>query len=867
VVRKGSGRGTVQALGLLDTAADLLAAYAPVVVGAVDHDEVVVGLEGALTDQMGFTAADWVGRPLRDLVVDAEVTRVVRRALAGEPGMVRCEINGRPWTVATRPRRGLDGEIVDALVMMAFADQIEIRSTLSATAYDVSKFEALVATSTDFVSMADNSTGLVTYINPAGAAMVGLPPGSPLTALHVSDFLPPRLRPLGPEIRSAVDASGQWTGASELQHFETGEVIPVSATAFVLAAPPGSDAAVLATVQRDMRSRMEAERVLAQRALEQRMTGDLARQALTLPIPELLQEAVELIGVRFPHMRCAVLRPIGDTQLQMVAATEPAWVSAVLPLLPGTLSAHALAEGTTQASPDVQTDGRYRDKLIVRDLGIRATLACPVPGNDGVWGLIGPVSADEHAWDEDDIAFVEVVASTLGAAVHRQELESRLQHQALHDPLTGLPNRALVTDRLGHALRRSARTSSLLAVLLLDLDDFKTVNDSLGHTVGDGLLAELALRFEAVVGAGDTVARLGGDEFVVICEDVSCEADVTFLAEALLGACATGVEVGDRRLGLSASVGVALVRGGAAESSDLLSEADMAMYRAKRDRPGTYQVFDEAMRGEVVGRLNLAGELRAALRAGRIEVAYQPIVDLVSGRVTAMEALARWTNEQGATVPPDVFVPLAEQTGLVGDLGRAVLRQAAREAVRWQAVGEVGLRVNASSHELRSTTYVAQVLATLDEVGLAPELLGVELTESMLVEGGSATQETLAALHAAGVTLLIDDFGTGYSSLSYLQRFPVVDVLKIDRSFLQAGVAGTAVVEAIVALGRAFDLQVCAEGVETVEQHQLITDLGCHFAQGYLLSRPLPPAQALEVLAGWQPVVAPSPRGPAPDAP
>jgi EAL domain-containing protein (putative c-di-GMP-specific phosphodiesterase class I) len=223
-----------------------------------------------------------------------------------------------------------------------------------------------------------------------------------------------------------------------------------------------------------------------------------------------------------------------------------------------------------------------------------------------------------------------------------------------------------------------------------------------------------------------------------------------------------------------------------------------------------------------------------------------------------MEALARWTNDHGAPVPPDVFVPLAEETGLVGEVGSSVLRKAVRDAVGWQEHGVVALRVNASSHELRSTTYVDQVLATVREAGLPPRLLGIEITESMLVEGGSATQGTLAALHAAGVTLLIDDFGTGYSSLSYLQRFPVVDVLKIDRSFLAAGAPGTAVIEAIVALGRAFGLTVCAEGVETAAQHRLVSELGCDSAQGYLLSRPVPAQQALEVLSGWVPLLPPS---------
>ncbi len=275
------------------------------------------------------------------------------------------------------------------------------------------------------------------------------------------------------------------------------------------------------------------------------------------------------------------------------------------------------------------------------------------------------------------------------------------------------------------------------------------------------------------------------------------------------------------------------------------------MYRAKRDRPGTYRIFDEAMRGDVLGRINVAGELRAAVRTDGLELEYQPIVDLGSGRVVAMEALARWTNAAGERVPPDVFIPVAEETGLIVELGDVVLRGAVRQAVAWQELGEIGVRVNVSAHELRSHTFFDRVMHTLTEAGLAPHLLGLEITESMFVDDDTSTHDTLARLRAAGVSLLIDDFGTGYSSLSYLQRFPVVDVLKIDRSFLGEGTRGEAVVQAVVGLGRAFGLQVCAEGVETPEQHARVTELGCDFAQGYLLSRPVPGDRTRALIAGW----------------
>ena len=242
-------------------------------------------------------------------------------------------------------------------------------------------------------------------------------------------------------------------------------------------------------------------------------------------------------------------------------------------------------------------------------------------------------------------------------------------------------------------------------------------------------------------------------------------------------------------------------------------------------------------------------------RAERIDLVFQPIVDLASGRVVSLEALARWTDESGQQVPPDVFIPVAEETGLIGDLGRLVLRDAARQVAGWQDLGEVAVRVNVSAHELRSRTYVDRVGEILAETGLDPTLLGIEITESVLVDEDKVTQDNLTRLRDSGITLLIDDFGTGYSSLSYLQRFPVVDVLKVDRSFLGAGTRGEAVVQAVVGLGEAFDLQVCAEGVETPEQHARVVELGCDFAQGYLLGRPVPGSEVRELLAGWRPVL------------
>ena len=277
------------------------------------------------------------------------------------------------------------------------------------------------------------------------------------------------------------------------------------------------------------------------------------------------------------------------------------------------------------------------------------------------------------------------------------------------------------------------------------------------------------------------------------------------------------------------------------------------MYGTKRDRPDTSRIIDDAMRGEVVGRLNTAGELRNTLRGKGLDIAYQPIISLATGRIAALEALARWTTPSGTSVSPDVFIPVAEETGLIGELGSQILKKAAREAAKWQRVAPTGVRVNVSAHELRSRTFYDDVMRTLEVTGLNPALLGLEITESVLVEQGHGSGEVLARLRAAGISLMLDDFGTGYSSLSYLQRNPVVDMLKIDRSFLVDEEKGEAVVQAVIGMGRAFGIKVCAEGVENANQHSRVAQLGCDFAQGYFFARPIAGEMVPKMLQTWAP--------------
>ena len=834
-----------------EVATALMAEHAPAVVGLVGRDERVLDVGGALLEQLGSSRDQLVGRHLGDVVRNDDIIAMVRRGLGGESSTETTSLGNRRWLVAVRPAEQTEGSPTGCICVLTFADEVEVRQQLTAREADLERFAALVELSADFIAMADFE-GTVTFLNRAGRELVGAESDEDALGRPTADYFTETGLAKSHEIEEAVRAEGHWEGESELRHLRTGESIPVSVNSFLVTRSSDGAPLALATVQRDLRGRLANERALALRVQEQRDLAELGRMALVQTLPELMAECVRRLQLRFPGMLAGVMMHEGGMRFRTVASADPAWENRTTIFDERSLTGQVMAHGGPAYSTNMWDDPRY-DSETARLAQAHAGLVVPIPGRQGPWGTVGISGTESHEWLPDEVAFAESVAATLGAAVRRYELENELQHQALHDSLTGLPNRALALDRIDRALVRAGRSGGLMAVLLLDLDDFKAVNDTLGHGVGDRLLKAIAKRFEEVLPASDTVARLGGDEFVVVCENLTGEDDVALLAESLLAACTDTLVLDGRPLNVSVSIGVALaVADVDADTTRLLSEADIAMYSAKRDRPGTYRVFDEAMRGDVLGRINIAGELRSAVRSGALGLAFQPIVDLPTGRIVALEALCRWENGDGDAVPPDVFIAVAEETGLIGELGAWVLGEAARCTAEWQARGhDVGLRVNVSAHELRGRGFVDSVLAAVDAAGISPHHLGLEVTESTLVDDDKTTQDNLARLSEAGICLLVDDFGTGYSSLSYLERFPVVDVLKVDRSFLLEGTRGRAVVQAVVGLARAFGFDVCAEGVETPEQLAYLRDLGCDLAQGFYLARPVPVDAVEELLAGW----------------
>ena len=452
------------------------------------------------------------------------------------------------------------------------------------------------------------------------------------------------------------------------------------------------------------------------------------------------------------------------------------------------------------------------------------------------------------------------LSGTLTDVTARRILEERLLAQAFHDDLTGLANRALFKDRVEHALaRRAIDAGSRVGLLYLDVDRFKTVNDSLGHSAGDGLLRDIADRLQSVVRPEDTIARLGGDEFAILVEDIHLPDEMLALAERVLGAFTEPFAHDGREMTIRASIGVVVSSDASRSGSDLLRDADVAMYRAKVSGRGTFAFFEPSMQAEVAARMELEADLRKAIVGDELSLAYQPIVSLADRRIVGVEALARWQHPERGSVPPLVFIPCAEESGLIVELGRWVLRRACRDVagLRRSDPSARGLRlsVNVSPLQLRDADFVGDVLDALREAGLPAAALDLEVTESVVLDCGEEGIERLRVLRAAGIGIALDDFGTGFSSLGNLRTMPI-DQLKIDLTFvsrmLTSGVEA-AIVEAVVRLGAALGVTVVAEGIENAATADRLAQLGCALGQGYLFGKP----QSLAELFGGRSIAPP----------
>jgi diguanylate cyclase (GGDEF)-like protein len=590
--------------------------------------------------------------------------------------------------------------------------------------------------------------------------------------------------------------------------------------------------------------------------------SEFARTMVTdFPIQSILDHLVTRIVEIMPITAAGVTLIAPGSEPRYVAASDAAALryeelQSVLDEGPCLV---AYQTGVPVSVPDLRDEDRFpRFGPRALEEGLRAVFTFPLRKGEHRLGALdlyrdAPGALDRIAMDAAQ-TLADVAAAYLINAQARADLRDssdRARQRSLHDALTGLPNRILFLERLEHAVLRRERSGRLAAVLFVDLDRFKLVNDIHGHTVGDELLIAVAKRLTAALRPGDTLARMSGDEFVILCEDLVAAGELDIIAKRIVDAVAAPFVLSGVQVEVTASVGIAYSGRGDDLSGALLEDADAAMYQAKRKGGARHQIVDLREQRLAAQRASLEHDLRGARMRGELRTVYQPIVDVADARIVGVEALLRWEHPSRGLVTPDVIIPLAEQAGFITDIGRWVLEQACADRIRFSqahAPAELTMSVNVSALQLMAPDFAADVAAVLARTRTEPRLLTLEITESVFVQDSERALVVLNELKSAGVLVALDDFGTGYSSLSYLKRFPI-DIVKIDRCFiadLATDDASRAIVIAVVELAQRLGKHVIAEGVENAEQLQLLRTLTCDKGQGYHFARPMS-ADALEL--------------------
>jgi diguanylate cyclase (GGDEF)-like protein len=598
----------------------------------------------------------------------------------------------------------------------------------------------------------------------------------------------------------------------------------------------------------DITEQKRAEAELERRAAQQAAVARLGERALeSVDISELIDQAcaaaTELLDVEL----ASVAELAADRKMFRLRAGR-GWPPGHIGTLtlggdPATQAGYTISSGAPVVVTDWETEERFAESLALQ-AGARSGISVTIEGLVQPFGVFAVHSMRPRQYSAGDVDFVQSLANVLADALARQATEDEIRHRALHDSLTGLPNRTLFLDRLEHTLARLRRGSSLAAVIFLDLDRFKLVNDSLGHLAGDELLTAVGPRLKQALRATDTVARFGGDEFGILLEDIASEVAATQAAQRIAAVFARPFVLGSVEHFITASVGIALARGGE-RADELVRDADTAMYRAKEGGRARYELFDDDLRARAVSRLRMETELRRSMDRRELWLAYQPVVSLRDETIVSVEALLRWRHPERGLIPPAEFVPIAEETGLIESIGSWVLDEACRQAAQWHAAmpdrAPVAISVNLSAVQIANAMLPDTVAMAVRAADLDPSSLRLEITESVLIGETAGLTENLASLRELGVQLVLDDFGTGYSSLGYLTRLPL-DALKVDRAFV-AGLGhdpqDTSITEAIIAMARALSLPVICEGVETEMQLAELRRMGCDQIQGYYFSRPV----------------------------
>lgn len=847
--------------------------WAHAVMGAVTDLIWVVAADGTIRwmspsvkDRLGYRASELIGTPASDLVHPEDRARAVAHfdeVLAGPDvhfhGTLR--LLRRDGTY-----RRVSVDAVDHVDHPAIGGLLVTNVDLTERSDAEERYrnrelwaQALMKGGSDLVVVID-ATGLVSYASPAVERMLDLTPED-LLGTDPRDLLhPDDVEAISDAFETALDgttdpvqvAAGAANYEIRVRHRDQSWRI-VDAAVTDLTDNPAVNGLVVNL--RDVTRRRMVEDLLGEQT---ELLEAIARGA---PVEITLQKITQMIERVISGANCSIGILDLDGAIRVCAA--PRLPRDVVDLLDD-LAPDSDAGIDVRASDgdalvyDLRSETPLGSREVFSAHGFVLCRAAPIlaPGSGELLGSLAVFHVENTKLSNLEADLLDRALNLAAIAIERRRFEAALEHQALYDHLTGLPNRALLKNRIEDALVRADRLETGVAVLFIDLDRFKVINDSVGHALGDELLQEIASRFRESLRPGDTIGRFGGDEFMVVCSRIPNEAAAAAAAERFLDQLSEPVILDGGKIFVTASCGIAYADNSSASPVSLIRNADVAMYRAKDQGRNQFVVFQENLDLQAVEQLALEQALRYAIDNGELEMYFQPVVQIASGSMTHVESLVRWNRPGHGVVAPGEFIPLAEESGLIVPMGWWILEEAAMRAATWPTLPggtEVEVAVNISARQLASAELLPTVQAVLERTGLDPERLCLEVTESALVHDVAQAKEALLQIKSLGVRVAIDDFGTGYASLDYVRQFSMADYLKIDRSFIEGvekeGSQESAIVTAAIALARSLGLTVIAEGVETLFQMEALRDLDCDLAQGYLFSRPVPVDSAIDLLA------------------